>query len=613
MTAPANVRSTLRAAAVVLLSGCTLVTEFDRSKVIENSSNLCSDGIDNDGNGLVDCQDFGCLAQEVCCTIPTIAIVDDFEEQECASASCEDPDEDCAAIDPQRWKPWGVPYPIVCEGTLSPYKSEQCYNVGVLSAEALALRPGLRVEVGIVGRPEIKGRLEVGLTFQDHVQSSIDPCEPLDVVEPVISIQQLADSDGCRFVATFDQRQVGVSELVTDVEREVVAISIEEDRRVHYEVGGHEFAISPAEQPIPDTEPLAHLSLAGRGKTARFDDVAVTAGTQCDTPGAWEPQDPFIVIGENEDASAWDSFAVFAPGVGRTPGGTLRMYYTGCTEKLSECDPLRTGVGRADADASFTFTRKEDCAVVGAEGVVCDGGVTSPFASVYNNFIDLSPTLVDDAVFGYASQMSEGDEIQTLTLFGDELAGISPVGDAPQRVRVGTSGEWDSYEVCCATALKGDDGLVRLWYAGRDAPHAPWRIGLATSSDGIEFQKHAENPVLGEGAAGSFDDAGVSAPTVSYDARRALYRVWYEARGFLGVASIGYAVSLDGVEWFKYPGNPVVSPEQIGLVSVGAPEVLAEGGRTLMWLHGEATDTLGTRIYGLANTGGLTADDGEPE
>jgi len=607
-----SIRLEFAIGAAMLAAACTLVTEFDKSKVIERNASLCSDAIDNDGNGLTDCQDFGCLAEDVCCTIPTLAIVDDFEEQECSNAACDDPDEDCAGIDPQRWQPWGLPYPIVCEGALSPHKTEQCYDVGVLSTEALALRPGLRVEVGIVGRPEIMGRLEVGLTFQEQVRSSIDPCEPLDVVEPVISIKQLADGDGYRFVARFDERDIGVTEQIVGEERRLVSIAIEDDRRVHYAVDGMEFAVSPAEQLIPEAEPVARLALAGRGQSARFDDVTVTAGTQCDAPSAWTPQDPFVVLAENEDTAAWDSFAVFAPGVARTTSGTLRMFYTGCAEKLSECDPLRTGVGRADADANLAFTRKEDCAAVGAATVVCDNGITSPFASLYNNFIDLSPVLVGDTMIGYASQMSEGDEIQTITLFGDEIDGISPVGEPTDRIRVGPAGAWDSHEVCCATAVK-QDGVVKVWYAGRDASHAPWRIGLAESDSGIDFAKYPNNPVLTEGAAGSYDDAGVAAPSVVYDSRRSLYRMWYEARGFLGVTSIGYAVSLDGIEWFKYPDNPVVSPENVGLVSVGAPEVLAEGGRTLMWLHGKATDTLGSRIYGLANTGEIVPGDTEPE
>jgi len=592
----------------VAAAGCALVTEFDRSAVVENNASRCSDATDNDGNGLTDCQDFGCLGQDVCCTIPTLAIVDDFEEKECANDPCDSPDPSCDAIDSSRWQSWGIPFPMVCEGGLSPNKREQCYDVGVLSREGLALRPGLRVEVGIIGRPEIMGRLEAGLTFQEQVQSSIDPCEPLDVVEPVISVKQLSDQDGYRFVATFDEREVGVSERILDDQRHLVTIAIEADRRVHYSLDGDEFAQSPAAQPIPESEPIAHLSLAGRGQSARFDDVRVTAGTQCDAPTAWTPLDPFIALAESEDGAAWDSFAVYSPGVVRTPSGAVRMFYTGCAERLSECDRLRSGVGRADADTSVAFTRKEACPVVGATAAICAGGLGNPFAVIFNNHIDLSPAVLGGTMLGYATQLNEGAEVVTLTLFGDEIEGISVAGSAADRLRIGSAGAWDSYEICCATAVE-QEGVVKLWYAGRDGPHASWRIGLAEANAGIEFEKHADNPVLAEGAAGSFDDSGVTAPSVIYDDSRALYRMWYEARGFLGVTSIGYAVSLDGVEWFKYPDNPVVAAEAVGLVSVGAPEVLTEGGRTLMWLHGEAGDTLGQLIYGLTNLGQQVSDD----
>jgi hypothetical protein len=250
----------------------------------------------------------------------------------------------------------------------------------------------------------------------------------------------------------------------------------------------------------------------------------------------------------------------------------------------------------------LAFTRKEDCPIVGAQASVCTDGLPNPFAVTFNNAIDVSPAIVGGTMLGYASQLTEGDEVFTLTLFGDEIGGISTVGASEDRIRIGSAGTWDSYEICCATAVE-QEGSVRVWYAGRDGPHAPWRIGLAEADAGIDFEKYPGNPVLLEGQAGAFDDAGVAAPTVVFDAGRSLYRMWYEARGFLGVTSIGYAVSLDGVEWFKYPGNPVVTPEAVGLVSVGAPEVLSEGGRTLMWLHGKAGDTLGLRVYGLANLG----------
>jgi hypothetical protein len=142
-----------------------------------------------------------------------------------------------------------------------------------------------------------------------------------------------------------------------------------------------------------------------------------------------------------------------------------------------------------------------------------------------------------------------------------------------------------------------EGGLVRAWYAGRNAADAPWRIGLAESPDGVVFAKHPNNPVLREGGAGAFDADGVAAPAVVVT--RGLYRMWYEARGFFGATSIGYAVSTDGVRWHKYPGNPVLLPDDIGLTAVRAPTLAVVGGRLQMVLSDDAD--AGSAIYGLVN------------
>jgi hypothetical protein len=148
------------------------------------------------------------------------------------------------------------------------------------------------------------------------------------------------------------------------------------------------------------------------------------------------------------------------------------------------------------------------------------------------------------------------------------------------------------------------DGERRLvWYAGRAAPGGPWRIGLAEALAGTAFRKHDTNPVLVPGATGSFDDRGVGDPEVVWDEGRRLFRMWYTAQGFLGLSSIGYAVSTDGVVWRKFPRNPVIDARALGLREVGTPTVLTEEGSLRMWLDGEPKDARGRRIYALDNTG----------
>src|SRR5262245_60861435 len=116
---------------VVIVSACSLATNFDRSKAVEQTAALCSDSIDNDGDGLADCQDWKCAGQRACCTIPVIVLQDDFEGDACSALACGT--QASCPPDPARWQMWGSPLPMVCEGAFVSGKTEQCYDVGLIS------------------------------------------------------------------------------------------------------------------------------------------------------------------------------------------------------------------------------------------------------------------------------------------------------------------------------------------------------------------------------------------------------------------------------------------------------------------------------------------------
>jgi hypothetical protein len=580
-------------------AACTLATDFDRSRVIEHDRATCTDAIDNDDNGLADCQDWGCLPVRECCTIPTVVLRDRFESATCADTPCDGPPPACDGLDPAVWQSWGTPEPVVCEGSLAPRKIEQCYDIGVASLATFALEPGLTIGAGLLGRPETRGQLEIGLTFQAQILGSVDPCDIIDPVQTAIAILQVADAGGFRLVARFDERDVGVSPIVSDLDRHDIEIAIRSDRRVHYALDGQTFANSPTDQPIVEAPRPARLILAGRSLAARFDDVQVTTGTQCDDPRAWTATEPFLALAATDQAGAWDDFAVFAPAAVRDPAGALRVFYTGCRERLGQCDSLLTGLGTATVSTTGAIVRDASCPIMGPAMITCDGGLETPFVNDYNNLFEVSVTRSGVNLRAFLSLSRDGDEIMAIRIGMD---GMAVEGADEDRVRTGAAGAWDDYEVCCPSAVE-HAGTVYLWYAGRDGASSPWRVGLATSSDGVRFVKHAENPVLREGESGAFDNQGVGAPSVVRDEARGLWRMWYAARGLLGIVSVGYAISTDGVTWQKYPDNPVVRPEDFGLAGMGGPEVLAEDGQLRLWLDGEIAGAPGRRIYGLGNQG----------
>jgi PKD repeat protein len=120
-------------------------------------------------------------------------------------------------------------------------------------------------------------------------------------------------------------------------------------------------------------------------------------------------------------------------------------------------------------------------------------------------------------------------------------------------LNIGASGDWDDYLLRNPTVIL-DGGIYKLWYGGSDG--ARFRIGMATSPDGIVWTKSSSNPLLNIGPVGEFDDFELSHPVVIKDG--SIFKMRYA--GFNGAnGRIGYATSLDGVLWNKYPLNPILN------------------------------------------------------
>jgi hypothetical protein len=85
--------------------------------------------------------------------------------------------------------------------------------------------------------------------------------------------------------------------------------------------------------------------------------------------------------------------------------------------------------------------------------------------------------------------------------------------------------------------------------------YGPWlhQLGLATSTDGRRWTKHAANPVLSPEQ--PFEGDTVKEPSVLWDAEEGLFKMWYNGmRSAERVVRVGYATSQDGVRWTKRRG-----------------------------------------------------------
>ena len=158
-----------------------------------------------------------------------------------------------------------------------------------------------------------------------------------------------------------------------------------------------------------------------------------------------------------------------------------------------------------------------------------------------------------------------------------------------------SANRWDDLRVNYPDIIF-DGTTYKMWYAGETltTDGFPWyRLGLATSSNGVNWSKHNANPVINEGTNGGF----VGTPVVIHDGT--LYHMWYSARRFEAGTGFGfeieYATSPDGITWTKFAGNPVIiaSPRSWEEISVFPCEVIYDGTTYQMWYAGG--DLLNTR------------------
>ncbi|MBD3340004.1 MAG: T9SS type A sorting domain-containing protein [Candidatus Lokiarchaeota archaeon] len=148
----------------------------------------------------------------------------------------------------------------------------------------------------------------------------------------------------------------------------------------------------------------------------------------------------------------------------------------------------------------------------------------------------------------------------------------------------GHSGEWDDNGVVQPFVIFHDN-VFKMWYAGSDGFN--WRIGYATSTDGVVWHKFTANPILDVGQAASWDEATVARPSVIIQNNE--YRMWYVGKNNKNEFNIGYATSYNGFDWIKYENNPVLESgfsDEWDSIWVSQPLVIFDGQNYLMWYTG---------------------------
>lgn len=148
-------------------------------------------------------------------------------------------------------------------------------------------------------------------------------------------------------------------------------------------------------------------------------------------------------------------------------------------------------------------------------------------------------------------------------------------------VSLGEVGQFDDTHIFAPAVIR-DGTRFQLWYCGSRGKVADrvFRLGMALSDDGLEFAKHASNPVF------EFQDGArsVLTPTILQSAdgtairTAGRLRMWFSSTDFKdksGLHTLHESTSVDGIKWSK-PSEPL-------LEHVYAPTVIRDGVGFHMW------------------------------
>jgi predicted GH43/DUF377 family glycosyl hydrolase len=269
-----------------------------------------------------------------------------------------------------------------------------------------------------------------------------------------------------------------------------------------------------------------------RGRTG----IATAESSDGETWTTWsKPSAPDSVMDLvlTSEPGAWDAPGIETAHVMRTPNGRYRMYYSG--NRVPE-GSVTYAIGMAESDDGLRWTRH-------------GGPVLEP-------------------LYDWERPLCRNPQDPRACVQGGVLE-PSVLYDPTER-------------------------LYRMWYVGlgeKRGSFRTYRIGYATSSDGISWERNPE-PVLELGRKDSWDAMWTSHVHVVADPKAGYHLFYfgsapkdYKEGVEIQRGAIGHAYSLDGRRWQRNPANPILAPrpEQIDAWSLGGPAVLAEGSKLRMW------------------------------
>jgi predicted GH43/DUF377 family glycosyl hydrolase len=148
---------------------------------------------------------------------------------------------------------------------------------------------------------------------------------------------------------------------------------------------------------------------------------------------------------------------------------------------------------------------------------------------------------------------------------------------------------WEGVALMCPHVI-WDEGerKWKMWYSGGEQ-YEPNAIGYATSTDGLHWEKDANNPVITPAPGAAWEKERVTAAQIIF--RKGWYYAFYIGFRDIDHAQIGLARSKDGItNWVRHPENPIVRPTPNGWDSDACykPYAVLVNGRWMLWYNGRS-------------------------
>jgi hypothetical protein len=168
----------------------------------------------------------------------------------------------------------------------------------------------------------------------------------------------------------------------------------------------------------------------------------------------------------------------------------------------------------------------------------------------------------------------------------------------------GPRGSWDERGVADPYVIAAADKLY-LFYLGQDRARRQ-RLGLAVSTDdGLTWTKLRSNPILELGAPGTFDELGLGEPAVWTS--HGTWWMLYTGRDRGERRKIGLASSPDGIHWQRTSERPLITGTAAWNSQVVCdPELLLQpDGSLRIWYGGGDAPQPAENLHGQIGTGRL--------